>query len=204
MIIDCSMFKSECLIFAECCQQYYCCYKCHDEQNNHYINQERNLSHIKCRQCNTINEISNKCSHCHIQFNKSHCQKCKLWFNCDKTFHCDGCKMCYIGKREKYIHCYSCNICVPKSKWNVHNCEITKNKETDCPLCLENLYKFKRKNFILPCGHIIHQNCYAEYKSQFKDTDQFKCLFCFRLIEELREEAKQKYNHNPIPSAPTL
>mgnify|MGYP003706167255 CR=1 FL=1 len=204
MIIDCSMFKSNCLIFTECCQQYYCCWKCHNEQNNHSLDQKYDLSHIKCRQCNTINEFSNECSHCHIQFNKNYCQKCKYWFNITKTFHCDDCKMCYLGKRKNYIHCHICNICVPKSKWNIHNCEISNDQNKDCPICLENLYELKRNNVLLHCGHTIHQKCFYQYKEQIADKKQIKCLFCFRSIEELKEEAKQKQNQAPIPSAPPL
>jgi uncharacterized CHY-type Zn-finger protein len=204
MIIDCSFFKSDCLIFTECCQQYYCCYKCHDEQNDHNLNILDDLSHIKCRQCNTVNELSNKCSQCQIQFNKYYCQKCKFWTKEPKSFHCDDCNMCYVGKREKYIHCYSCNICIPRSKLHIHNCKISNDKDNDCPLCLENLYKLKRDNVLLPCGHTIHKKCFYLYKETITDKKKLKCLFCFRFIEELNEEVKQKQSNPPVPSAPPL
>lgn len=201
-MIDCSILKSNCLIFAECCQQYYCCWICHNLQNEHLINHKQDISHVKCRQCNAINIPSNKCTQCHIQFNKYYCENCIIWHNQGKSFHCENCQMCYRGKRKHYIHCYNCDICIPRTKWNMHNCEIINNQDTDCPICLENLYKFKRTNITLPCGHTIHQKCYSIYKAEFKQTNRFECLFCFRSINELTNEARER--QNPIPSAPPL
>jgi RING finger/CHY zinc finger protein 1 len=202
MTEDCSRFKSNCLIFAECCEQYYCCWKCHKSKTDHVLFEWRDISHVKCRKCDALNLPSNKCHQCQIQFNEYYCDKCVFWHNIPTSFHCDDCSMCYEGKREDFIHCQNCDICVPKIKWDIHRCDIINDETSDCPLCLENLHTFKLSNFILPCGHTMHQKCYNDYKENITDKNKLKCLFCFRLIEEINEEIRQKQNHLPVPSAP--
>ncbi len=63
----------------KCCNEYYPCYECHEEEAGHYAviwkKEERNTKAILCGQCKhelTINEYfnsANQCPHCRAAFN---------------------------------------------------------------------------------------------------------------------------------------
>ncbi|WP_343781241.1 CHY zinc finger protein [Alkalibacillus silvisoli] len=67
----------------KCCNTYYPCYKCHDENTNHPVERwridERNIQAILCGSCGselTIDEYMNHptaCFKCHASFN-IHCR----------------------------------------------------------------------------------------------------------------------------------
>ncbi len=71
----------------KCCNEYYCCYKCHDEVAKHkrdvWKKDEFDTSAILCGICNnemTIHEYltsNNRCPHCNSNFNP----------NCSKHYH---------------------------------------------------------------------------------------------------------------------
>ena len=196
--MDCSRFKCNNLLFAECCQDYFCCWVCHKKEKNHVL---YTIPHVKCRKCDTINDLTNECIKCHIKFNDNFCEKCVIWHNFKNTFHCDKCDACFNGKKSEFYHCPKCDICILQKVLSSHKCEIINDKDENCPLCTDNLYKNKRNNFILKCGHIMHRECFKEYKSNYKDLDKiFKCLICYKSINELADDEKKfdnlKFNYS--------
>ena len=194
--INCSHYERNCLIIAKCCNKIYPCRICHDENENHKMNRHE-TEKIKCKKCKTIQDISNKCINCEIQFGEYYCEICRLWKTSETpTFHCDKCKICRIGKRDLYYHCDKCNCCISKSNEN-HNC-INNIFKTDCSICMENLFNSRENISQLRCGHAIHQKCLNEYIGK----NNFRCPLCKKSITDLTEQWNiQRYMNEiqPIP-----
>jgi RING finger/CHY zinc finger protein 1 len=182
--MNCSNFKSNCEIYVDCCKQYICCYLCHD-RTKHDFSYKKEISHIKCRKCKFICEkknFSNECPNCKIQFNKTFCSKCLLWFNFKESFHCDDCSYCIMGNKNEFIHCKECDICIYHKKINYHKCHLIK-EQNECYICLESLYEKRHNNRIFRCGHTIHRECFDKIeKISLQNKTLIKCGLCRELI----------------------
>jgi uncharacterized CHY-type Zn-finger protein len=53
----CDHQKTQNKIYTKCCDKYYNCGYCHNEDNDHMI-KVKNLTKIKCIKCNTEQEVS--------------------------------------------------------------------------------------------------------------------------------------------------
>ncbi|CAD8177397.1 unnamed protein product [Paramecium pentaurelia] len=167
--INCKHYKRNCDKKAPCCQIYYPCRLCHDQNYKgpksdgcKVETMDRyNVKEIRCRTCLTEQPPSNLCNNCGIQFARYYCEICKLYEDDKKKniFHCEQCKMCRLGKREEFFHCEKCDVCLSISIKPQHNC-IEKAFEQNCAVCMDYL---KNSTQLIQqftnCPHFIHVKC---------------------------------------------
>jgi len=60
---NCSHYKNKVQIYANCCDKYYDCRLCHNEENNHVIRYGEHKK-AKCIKCDTENDITTHCKNC--------------------------------------------------------------------------------------------------------------------------------------------
>ncbi len=183
---NCGHYISGCKIVANCCDKEYSCRFCHDSEiSDHQINRY-DIAEIVCNICSFRQPVSNLCMNedCNnninnIQFAKYYCEICHLYSNEPEAeiYHCDKCKicrMCSIGyTRDDYYHCDKCCGCINKNIKDTHKC-ISEAFKNDCCICLESIFLSRERTITLPCGHIIHSDCYASSLKQ----NRFSCPLC--------------------------
>jgi len=154
-------------IYAECCNKYVCCRKCHNNTEDHKIK----IYKIKCKVCNKIQDKSNKCINCNTKFAEYYCKKCNVWADLDRHIeHCDKCNNCIVSSKGTY-HCDKCNICIPKNMQKNHICFDIQN----CAICFE---KLEENILFLDCSHILHRKCYEKYVETCCKNYIFNCPIC--------------------------
>ena len=183
---NCGHYISGCKIVAKCCDKEYGCRFCHDSEiSDHQINRY-DIAEIVCNICSFRQPVSNLCVNkdCNnninnIQFAKYYCGICHLYSNEPKAeiYHCDKCnicRMCSVGNtRDDYYHCDKCCGCINKNIKDTHKC-ISEAFKNDCCICLESIFLSRESTITLPCGHIIHGDCYASSLRQ----NRFTCPLC--------------------------
>jgi len=163
----CNHFSNKIQIYASCCNKFYDCHLCHNEQEVDHKITRKYIKKIKCVECFSENEICNKCNSCNIQFGKNYCKICKIWCSkLDSTFHCDTCNSCHIGIKENFFHCDICNICLSNNCKDNHTCKYL-DKNSNCPICLDQIFNKLDGIKLLDCDHMIHKKCLDEI---FKDA----------------------------------
>jgi len=170
----CKHYKRKCLMKAECCNNFVPCRLCHDEICDHKINRFE-TKEMKCKLCEYIQPVNNKCINCNEIMGDYYCNICKFWSNDETTkiYHCDECGICRKGIKEDYYHCKICNSCIHKNHKDTHKC-LEKSLDTDCPICNENLFNSTKAISLLQCGHYIHSECMEEYIK----SSNYQCPIC--------------------------
>lgn len=188
----CRHYLRKCKIIAPCCNKPFWCRFCHDEEMNsekisfqdqHDIDRFK-IKKIQCISCNTIQDIRQLCCNCGISFSEYFCKICRLY--CDmskKPFHCDKCGFCRIGGKEETVHCNDCNMCIAKDNIDNHNCKNI--KESNCPICFEELFKSTQPILMMKCEHYIHRTCFLSWLNR-----NIHCPICSRSIIDLTEYNK--------------
>ena len=198
-IKKCIHYNRKCLI--QCpnkdCLEYVNCRLCHNEDKEHILDRHK-VTQIKCKECNTIQLSSNKCTKCKIEFGKYYCKICNLWDSTENKdiYHCDSCKICRVGKKEDYIHCPKCNLCIKKDILQNHKC-IDNGGHSNCPICSEDLFTSTNSISILRCGHCIHVECLQEYTKH-----NYNCPICKKSLNDLTnywKHVKEVIKKNPMP-----
>jgi RING finger/CHY zinc finger protein 1 len=183
---NCGHYISGCKIVAKCCDKEFGCRMCHDSEiSDHQINRY-DIMEIVCNACNTRQPVSNLCANTectnntnNAEFAKYYCGICHLYSNEPKSeiYHCDKCnicRMCGVGyTRDDYCHCDKCGGCINKSIKDTHKC-ISEAFNNDCCICLESVFLSRDSTIILPCGHIIHSDCYISSLRQ----NRYTCPLC--------------------------
>lgn len=182
----CTHYDNNVQIYASCCNKYFDCHICHNEETKHHVYLKK-VDKIKCIKCNTENGITNKCKNCSIQFGKSHCNICNIWCNkLNNIFHCHECGTCRAGKREDYFHCKNCDGCLSINMKDNHVCKKI-NEKVDCPICLCNINYVDDTIILLKCKHLIHEKCLNE---QIQRTDRKKripcCVLCKKSVVDYK------------------
>lgn len=201
---NCGHYISGCKIVAKCCDKEFGCRFCHDSEiSDHQINRY-DIAEIICIVCKTRQPVSNLCrnSDCdnnmnNIEFAKYYCGICHLYSNEPKAeiYHCDKCnicRMCSVGHtRDDYYHCDKCGGCINKSIKDTHKC-ISEAFNNDCCICLESIFLSRESAIILPCGHIIHSDCYMSSLRQ----NRFSCPLCRKtmLTGDMLERVTAEYD----------
>lgn len=174
--MSCNHTKLKHHLYFSCCDKYYNCYYCHNQENDHIIN-KKNITKLKCHNCNEVQELSNKCVKCSIQFSNYYCKICSYWSN-KEIIHCNKCKICYIKSENKLIHCDECNKCYNENVYKNHTCRLNKNNN-ECQICLEDFKKSDDKCYFLKCEHRIHVSCYNKYLNYCRTNKKlFNCGLC--------------------------
>ena len=197
----CKHYLRRCSIFAECCQEFFVCHRCHDDvknptdsfsDENHEIDRKE-IKTIKCSNCNKIQHVQQYCEECNVCFGFYFCEICKTIDDVDKDyFHCNKCEICRVGRGIKYVHCDTCKMCY--SEKMQHKCiEVG-----DCPICYEDLKTSTVSIHKLNCGHNIHQKCFSELIKT-----SYKCPMCQKSVADMKEYIKTMDTHlaqNPMPA----
>lgn len=192
----CKNYVSKCEVYSPCCNKYYCCCKCHDSNEDHYI--ERNkIIQLRCINCKKEQEVSNVCVICGTTFGDYVCLLCMVFDASEKEIvHCDKCNVCWIVRNDDpLIHCDRCKCCMPSNLYKDHKC--IDDKLNNCPICFDSLKTVKEVQ-IMDCGHAIHTECFNEYIKHC-----YKCPTCKKtvvdMVEKFKEYDKEIYE-TPIPS----
>ena len=194
--VKCEHYKRGCDIVAKCCGIQYPCRKCHDANEDHEIDRFA-TEEIVCQECQTQQPVSNKCIKCENIFGEYFCKVCKMWAE-DKDnemFHCEDCNICRVGKRDNYVHCKTCNCCILK---NIEHKCIESIFDSDCPICMENIFGSSRSVIQLKCGHVLHKDCAVDYCEE-----NYRCPVCkkssFVDMSNYWETIRMQCESMPVP-----
>lgn len=187
--IGCAHYKRKCLFVSPCCNKLYICRHCHNEKENHEIDRF-SIKLIMCSMCKNIQQISNECEKCHIEFAKYFCYKCNFFDDSVEKgyYHCDKCGICRVGGNENFFHCDICNCCFNLKKKEDHYCR--KNILGDCPICMEDLFNSTKTFTILKCKHAIHVDCL----NICLKNNNLSCPFCRKMM--IDGENLKNYNND--------
>jgi len=171
----CVHYERKCVMECPKCLCFFKCRICHDEYENHVLDRF-NVEKIKCLECGTIQQSSNKCTKCSIHFSDYYCGICNLW-RAKSTFHCDLCGICRNGEKKNYKHCETCGLCLHVKC--EHKC-VKDSSHSNCPICEEYLFSSCSEVQVLKtCGHSIHHKCLKEY-----GKNNYFCPICKKTIKE--------------------
>ena len=178
----CKHYRRKCEIQAPCCEIWYGCRFCHNEEYKGPDGpgcqvQQMNRSEVKrvrCLICNSEQSPSKHCGTCGIEFGRYYCEKCVFYDDTEgkDIFHCDDCGMCRLGPKEEFKHCFACCVCI-SIQVKKHRCSALKGQ--NCPVCQDSLLESTTPLTQLKyCGHYIHEKCLNENKASFDN----KCPTC--------------------------
>tara|TARA_B100001996_G_scaffold374729_1_gene353753 strand:- start:1701 stop:2543 length:843 start_codon:yes stop_codon:yes gene_type:complete len=196
-ISECSHYNNNCLLYCNICMDYFGCRLCHDSIITTHNFDRYNVNKIKCKLCNTEQDVSNKCINCNEIFGIYNCSVCNLYENENiNIFHCDKCNICRKGNKEDFKHCEKCNGCISIKNFDNHKC-INNSVESNCPICMESIFYSVTNITSMKCGHYIHIECLQEYLK-----NNYKCPVCLISLYDMTEYWKQIDDFlllNPIP-----
>ena len=196
----CKHYLRRCSIFAECCQEFFTCHRCHDDikndpsvvsMENHEIDRNK-IVKIKCLNCDKEQNLHQYCENCNTCFGFYFCEICVTVDDIDKDyFHCEKCGICRIGRGVKFVHCDICKMCFNEKM--THVCI----EMGDCPICCDDLKKSTVPVHKLKCGHSIHPECFSELIKT-----SYKCPMCQKSVGNMTNYIQEMDIHisqHPMP-----
>lgn len=96
----CSHYKRRCYVKFSCCNEYWPCHRCHNNESQCGGKRlkSRDTKFVRCLNCGTQQPFSEKsqfCTKCHMKFAKYFCHICKhLTGTDDNPYHCQKCGIC--------------------------------------------------------------------------------------------------------------
>jgi len=190
---SCKHYQRGCEIQAPCCNLFYMCHNCHDEQYKGVKGpgclverlDRKKIMTVRCLACSKEQESSQKCKFCDNLFGHYFCKECNLFENNmnKNIYHCNGCGICRLGKDGEYFHCDKCKICFNLSMKDDHKC-VEDGMNQNCPVCLENLFYSRESSVPLKCcTNWIHVTCFNKYLKSFAT-----CPLCSKSLAEMPKE----------------
>ncbi|RVE49173.1 hypothetical protein evm_006180 [Chilo suppressalis] len=172
--VGCAHYKRRAKFVTPCCNKFYMCRYCHDENEQHYFNR-KSVTELICTECDTRQKVQAECENCGVTFGKYTCLICNLFDDEDKRqYHCDGCGICRVGGRDRFFHCERCNMCLPVQLQRVgHRC-VENVSRSNCPVCLEDIHTSRIPCHIPDCGHLLHRPCFE----QLLHSGHYACPTC--------------------------
>ncbi|XP_039492398.1 RING finger and CHY zinc finger domain-containing protein 1 isoform X2 [Drosophila santomea] len=170
----CAHYKRRAMFVTPCCNKFYKCRFCHDENETHHFDR-KTLTELICSECNTRQTVREQCVNCGVRFGKYTCLICNLFDDADKQqYHCHGCGICRIGGAENFFHCEVCNMCLPiQLKIDGHRC-VENISRSHCPVCLGDIHTSRIPCHIPDCGHLLHKMCF----DQLLASGHYTCPTC--------------------------
>ncbi|CAB4032768.1 RING finger and CHY zinc finger domain-containing 1-like [Paramuricea clavata] len=156
----CNHYKRRCLVKFECCNKYWACHRCHNNESTcgRKKLKSRDTTMVKCVECGKEQQFGENgpfCVSCDTQFANFYCGLCKhLTGNDDHPYHCDKCGICRIHG-DRSFHCDVCGICLDVQLRGNHKCRPD-SAHDECGICLEDAFTGCQ---ILPCSHKVHREC---------------------------------------------
>uniref|UniRef100_A0A0K8VXU1 RING finger and CHY zinc finger domain-containing protein 1 n=1 Tax=Bactrocera latifrons TaxID=174628 RepID=A0A0K8VXU1_BACLA len=170
----CAHYKRRAMFVTPCCNKFYKCRFCHDENESHHFDR-KTLTELICSECNTRQKVQEQCEACGMRFGKYTCLICNLFDDTDKKqYHCNGCGICRIGGAENFFHCKVCDMCLPiRLKIDGHRC-VENISRSHCPVCLGDIHTSRIPCHIPDCGHLLHKTCF----DQLLNSGHYTCPIC--------------------------
>ncbi|XP_016964054.1 RING finger and CHY zinc finger domain-containing protein 1 [Drosophila biarmipes] len=174
MRFGCAHYKRRAMFVTPCCNKFYKCRFCHDENETHHFDR-KTLTELICSECNRRQTVREQCENCGVRFGKYTCLICNLFDDADKQqYHCHGCGICRIGGAENFFHCEVCNMCLPiQLKIDGHRC-VENISRSHCPVCLGDIHTSRIPCHIPDCGHLLHKMCF----DQLLASGHYTCPTC--------------------------
>jgi hypothetical protein len=142
----CSHYKRKCQLLAPCCDTFYPCRFCHDEQRDEAekdVKKRHNLDRkavkkVKCMRCGEVQDPAKECKSCGVVMGFYFCPVCNLYDDVDKKqFHCDKCTICRVGGAEKYVDKRQL-FCLKRFDFILHFlCAVISTAIAVTPACLQ-------------------------------------------------------------------
>lgn len=176
----CKHYMRRCSLYASCCNKYYVCRRCHDEEHeekdNHVLNRYT-VEKIKCEKCRNEQPPSQNCTNCGICFGYYFCAICNIFDDIDKDYvHCNKCNICRVARGRKIVHCDTCEMCyMDEFKHKCINID-------DCPICYDSVKTCTSGVRILNCGHKLHTQCYIDLLKT-----NYKCPICKKSVADMSQ-----------------
>lgn len=181
----CEHYARKCWIKADCCQKYYPCRRCHDEEEDHEINRH-DTKLIACVNCGDEDQpVSQHCRTCNIEFARYFCQVCKFYDDTPgkEAYHCEYCGICRVGKGLGIDnhHCHDCDSCIPIDSVAAHPCREA-SLDANCPICTYYLATSTEPVVFMRCGHAIHVECFNQHTAR-----AYTCPICNKSLTDMKE-----------------
>jgi hypothetical protein len=180
-ILGCPHYMRKCKVLAPCCNQFFTCRFCHDEQVSEHKMNRYKVEEMFCMLCKERQSASQKCKNCGEVLGSYFCGVCHFWDDDpDKQiWHCEKCGLCRIGNRDNFEHCDICGLCMAAG----HEYHIERIGHSNCPVCGEYLFNSVKPVFTPdPCHHPIHSHCFKELVKKF----HFMCPLCQKTYSDVQ------------------
>ncbi|CAB4009661.1 RING finger and CHY zinc finger domain-containing 1 [Paramuricea clavata] len=153
----CSHYKRHCYVKFECCNSFWPCHRCHNNQSTcgRKKLKSRDTQMLKCVYCSKVQQFGHSCCDCGAKFSAYYCGLCKhLTGKDDNPYHCVKCGICRIHG-DRSFHCDVCGVCLDVQLRGNHKCREG-SAHDECCICLEDAFTGCQ---ILPCSHKVHKEC---------------------------------------------
>jgi len=177
----CEHYLRRCQIYTDCCDKFYSCIHCHNEDNDlDHVIEKKDINLIKCTSCGFIQDLKKRCEECNTLFGEYFCEICKLFDDTPKQIvHCDECGICRVSLGKKLFHCKKCSMCGFSKHTKCYDV-------TDCPICCDPLWNSIKNATQTKCGHWIHGDCLNELlKNDYKCPTCQKSIIDINLLEKI-------------------
>lgn len=180
----CPHYMRNCHLRAPCCNALVACRRCHDAlvPDGHPLDR-RAVKMVCCLSCGSRDQpLASNCAFCSIRFAAYFCAKCAMYDDTPgrSIFHCDGCGICRLGRREDFRHCETCCACLPVNEFDRHKC-ARNALNRPCPLCSINMHESVRQCIIPACGHAMHRGCFEHHLKS-----SFACRVCGKSVVKMK------------------
>lgn len=161
--VPCTHYDRNCNMLAPCCNRFVCCHIGHDEGPCPHKLNRADVQQLLCCGCHMILPVARSCRYCSRLFGQKSCLICRMWYSGD-GFHCNKCGVCHFGSEKLTRHCNVCRRCFPTASGHSgHTCAPPgRDGSQVCVGCGGNTYLSRRPSTVMPCGHVMHTECYME------------------------------------------
>lgn len=156
------------------------------------------VTEVQCSKCLTVQKAQQTCEKCSTQFGEYYCDICHLFDKNKQQYHCPPCGICRIGPRDDYFHCDTCNLCLARTLEGKHKCVENVSRQ-NCPVCMEDIHTSRIGAHVLPCGHLLHKNCFDDMLR----NGAYRCPLCMHSAVEMQNswrEIDEEIAQTPMPT----
>ncbi|OAA67893.1 chy and ring finger domain protein [Niveomyces insectorum RCEF 264] len=198
-LLGCEHYRRNVKLQCATCARWYTCRLCHNEAEDHAL-PRRDTRYMLCMLCGHAQRVGDVCAKCGESAARYYCGICKLWNDDpDKSiYHCADCGICRVGEGlgKDFFHCKKCGSCIAIHQEESHRCREGV-MDCNCPICGEYIFTTHKKVVTMKCGHMIHDDCRAEYIKR-----SYKCPICNKSVENMESLFRRLDKHlaeQPMP-----
>ncbi|CAK7562962.1 MAG: hypothetical protein SEPTF4163_000818 [Sporothrix epigloea] len=198
-LYGCEHYRRNVKLQCFTCERWYTCRLCHNDAEDHTLPRS-STRNMLCMLCGYAQRAGAVCAKCGVSAARYYCGICKLWNDDpDKSiYHCNDCGICRVGEGlgKDFFHCKKCGSCIAINQEESHRCREGV-MDCDCPICSEYIFTTRKKVVTMKCGHIIHDDCRAQYIKR-----SYKCPICNKSVENMESMFRRLDKHleeQPMP-----